>query len=483
MGEKESTSPLKPAPIPPGGLFFPDFNVTAFDKSRKIIRTPTKVNKPLPAPNVKSAPKVSKKHKKEKDKELDKSNTASNNSLERAKSDLSPNIKSKINQLFNAGDEKHQKTQNHGPMPSPEEMRLQRENARLVGMVESLTAQLSTQSAQITALQRQIEILNANFLTLKGTELGKASSNLAIDIDNDSPEKPSKRKRNNSLPSSPKLSTAPMEENAHSSTQNDPHDASVDFPPLPAKEPPLAPAYILRNKSRWTMVSGAITAAGHTFSRATNIHDGVKIFPDSSNDYRAITKFLTENGEEYHTYQLPEERMVQAVIRGLPLEIDIKDIKNDLIEHNYHPSTVIRMHSSQLNTTGSNYRPPTPTRPNNPVSPLIFPTQQIAGSTYRPPTPILQSVASSSHSNQAAPAAATSNDDTSPKIPPIILRIKKRWPNISNEFSLRGWHFHKVSDFTPLPSTATAKSLPSLQPTKSNFTHTYFPRNACFRSL
>ncbi|CAH0547096.1 unnamed protein product [Brassicogethes aeneus] len=84
----------------------------------------------------------------------------------------------------------------------------------------------------------------------------------------------------------------------------------AQIPPKQDKIPPI----ILRNKTRWTMVSGAITAAGHSFSRATNIQDGVKNFPDTSDDYRAITKFLSENGEEYHTYQLPEESMVQAVI-------------------------------------------------------------------------------------------------------------------------------------------------------------------------
>ncbi|CAH0547169.1 unnamed protein product [Brassicogethes aeneus] len=74
--------------------------------------------------------------------------------------------------------------------------------------------------------------------------------------------------------------------------------------------------------------------------KAINTQDGVKFFPISSDDYRGITKFLSENGEEYHTFMLKEEKTVQVVIRGLPLEIPISDVEQDLKDHKSFNQTI-----------------------------------------------------------------------------------------------------------------------------------------------
>ncbi|CAG9574761.1 unnamed protein product [Danaus chrysippus] len=47
---------------------------------------------------------------------------------------------------------------------------------------------------------------------------------------------------------------------------------------------------------------------------------------------------------EYHTYALPEERRLTVVIKGLPAEIPIDEIKEDLKSQNLPVLEVHRMH-------------------------------------------------------------------------------------------------------------------------------------------
>ncbi|CAH0562997.1 unnamed protein product [Brassicogethes aeneus] len=89
---------------------------------------------------------------------------------------------------------------------------------------------------------------------------------------------------------------------------------------------PKIPPIVLRTKKRWTLVSNVFKAKGWHFNKAINTADGIKFFPDSIESFRSITGFLQHNKEQFHTYLLPEEKLLQVVIRGLPLEIDLEEL-------------------------------------------------------------------------------------------------------------------------------------------------------------
>ncbi|CAH0562956.1 unnamed protein product [Brassicogethes aeneus] len=116
----------------------------------------------------------------------------------------------------------------------------------------------------------------------------------------------------------------------------------------PQIKTPKIPPIILRKKARWTMVSAILDQQGLKFSKAINTSDGIKFFPSSEDDYRKITKFFDTNKEEYHTFMLPDEKLLQTVIRGLPLELKIQDVKKDLEDHGYNPITVARMKRGKI---------------------------------------------------------------------------------------------------------------------------------------
>ncbi|CAH0551140.1 unnamed protein product [Brassicogethes aeneus] len=278
MADKKPHSPLKPSEIPSLGLFYTDLESPAFVKSSKIDRTPVKGSKP---PSTQQA-------------KLDKDR-----------------------------------------LQSHEEIRLQRENARLIDMVETLITQISNQV--------QIESLNPNIIALTNPIQDKAASNPALSPS--TPDHSNNRRRVTSFTPSTSSTAAHM-------------DTALSI------TPPDNQIFLLyrhwrilrcllcrltseqRQKARWTRVSGAISKLGFSFSKAINTKDGVKFFPITSYDYRGITKFLSENGEECHTFMLQEEKTVQVVIRGLPLEIPISDVEQDLKDHNYHPN----YHRGQLKT-------------------------------------------------------------------------------------------------------------------------------------
>ncbi|CAH0558640.1 unnamed protein product [Brassicogethes aeneus] len=120
---------------------------------------------------------------------------------------------------------------------------------------------------------------------------------------------------------------------------NPPGQQNQDQPNPTNQIPPI----ILRTKDRWTMVSKELKKKGWHFSKAVNIPEGVKFFPDTVDSFRAISKFLQNNGEQFHTYMLPEDKLLQVVIRGFPQEIDIKEVVSEIKERGFHPQSAIRM--------------------------------------------------------------------------------------------------------------------------------------------
>lgn len=103
------------------------------------------------------------------------------------------------------------------------------------------------------------------------------------------------------------------------------------------------PPIVLRNKTLWSKVSSEIKRKGIAFTKAQNIPDGIRIYPSAESDYRSITKFFSNQQIPYHTYQLPSEKLLNVVLRGVPVEIAEKEIYDDLLERGFTPESVIRM--------------------------------------------------------------------------------------------------------------------------------------------
>jgi hypothetical protein len=56
-----------------------------------------------------------------------------------------------------------------------------------------------------------------------------------------------------------------------------------------------------------------------------------RVNPVSSDDFRALIHLLEERKVPFHSFTLPEEKTLRAVFRTVPVEINLDDVKSDLV--------------------------------------------------------------------------------------------------------------------------------------------------------
>jgi hypothetical protein len=114
-------------------------------------------------------------------------------------------------------------------------------------------------------------------------------------------------------------------------------------PPAENKIPPI----IIRDAAKWASVSSAMTTRQIKFSKAKTCIDGIRVNTVTVDDFRALTRLLEERKVPYHSFALPEQKTLRAVLRTVPCEIAIDDVRADLEEQGLAPIKVTRMTSSR----------------------------------------------------------------------------------------------------------------------------------------
>jgi len=84
-------------------------------------------------------------------------------------------------------------------------------------------------------------------------------------------------------------------------------------------------------------------------TNSKNLRQGIKILVHSVEDFRNLIKILDHGAFEYYTYQLPEEKELKVVVRGVFEELKTESIINDLRSRGFHPTEVVRMRSYRNN--------------------------------------------------------------------------------------------------------------------------------------
>nr|CAH7760020.1 unnamed protein product [Callosobruchus chinensis] len=70
---------------------------------------------------------------------------------------------------------------------------------------------------------------------------------------------------------------------------------------------------------------------------------GIRIVPKTEDDYRKIVRLFKEENIPHHTFPLPSERNIHAVIRGIPASTTEQEIKEELEQKGYVPHHIIRL--------------------------------------------------------------------------------------------------------------------------------------------
>ncbi|CAH2016446.1 unnamed protein product [Acanthoscelides obtectus] len=105
------------------------------------------------------------------------------------------------------------------------------------------------------------------------------------------------------------------------------------------------PPISIEGTADWSSLSRMINNKGIQFSKARTAGNSVKVFTNTPADYRQLVALLDSIKRPFFTYQLKEDRMDQRVIRGLPREMSVNDIKEDLVSQGIADAEVQQMTS------------------------------------------------------------------------------------------------------------------------------------------
>ncbi|CAH0559326.1 unnamed protein product [Brassicogethes aeneus] len=153
-----------------------------------------------------------------------------------------------------------------------------------------------------------------------------------------SPDSPKKSKRRNSNASSTAIPTKspefPKEDTPSSEVQG--------LKPVPKKNTKISPI-VIRSPENWITLSKEFSKLKLNISQARTISDGIKIFPMTENDHRGITKKLNNDKIPYHCFTLPSQRQLHVVVRGIPSDIPLEEVKADLVSQGLNITAISHM--------------------------------------------------------------------------------------------------------------------------------------------
>ncbi|GBP26351.1 Nucleic-acid-binding protein from transposon X-element [Eumeta japonica] len=114
-------------------------------------------------------------------------------------------------------------------------------------------------------------------------------------------------------------------------------------PSAPTKGKALPPIYLLEG-ANFVRISADCTRLRINYTMAVRVaDDGIKITCPDVEIFRSLNKYLIDSEVKLHTYALEEKRKLKAVIRGVPVDFDINDIKTDLINQGFPVQSVHRL--------------------------------------------------------------------------------------------------------------------------------------------
>lgn len=132
-----------------------------------------------------------------------------------------------------------------------------------------------------------------------------------------------------------------QEETSQNSENTEGAIQSTQDTPILKKVPPV----ILRNKDKYMRMSKLVNTTGINIIKAKTLMDGIAFHPQTELDYRKLVRLFDHQSAEYHTYQLPSEKLLYVAIKGIPEPIETNEIKEELIARGFHPENVSRMRS------------------------------------------------------------------------------------------------------------------------------------------
>lgn len=78
-------------------------------------------------------------------------------------------------------------------------------------------------------------------------------------------------------------------------------------------------------------------------NHAREVHEKIKIYPETLEDHRKITKLLVTHDQEFYCRSIDDDRLIKAVIKKIPSFISPEEIQRELEEEKYQIVKIGRM--------------------------------------------------------------------------------------------------------------------------------------------
>ncbi|GFU25339.1 hypothetical protein NPIL_124211, partial [Nephila pilipes] len=133
-----------------------------------------------------------------------------------------------------------------------------------------------------------------------------------------------------------RFETLAIEESVEEIEIDDPTDEVVT--PAPAKKT-YAPPITIDNVINSAALLKKLKELTGIKLVAKLIGTSLRIYPQTPAAYHLIRRHATTNNMQHFTYQLPEDRAIRVVIRGIPADMPPEEIMEELIELGFQPQT------------------------------------------------------------------------------------------------------------------------------------------------
>ncbi|GJQ69154.1 hypothetical protein Trydic_g14669 [Trypoxylus dichotomus] len=105
------------------------------------------------------------------------------------------------------------------------------------------------------------------------------------------------------------------------------------------KPPPI----VLREEGKLNLIRREAEANDIAITGCKNTKEGVKIFTKTTSDFRDLRRLLEGKNVQIHTFSLQEEKTLKVVLRGIPREIEVNEVEEELRERGFPVVSAARM--------------------------------------------------------------------------------------------------------------------------------------------
>lgn len=188
--------------------------------------------------------------------------------------------------------------------------------------------------------------------------------------------------------------------NQQQSTSNNSKQNTHNFFPGATTQIKIPPITLVNPKTYQAINQLALQGEFKISHSKQERNDSIKIFPETTDDYRKITKILEQQNQEFICRDIDEAKLLKVVFRNVPKFVEIQDIEDELTQQGYEIVKIDRMYRKNQDGTKTPYSLVLIQLPHNERSKQIYNLKHINGFAIKVEPKRTQQIAVQCHNCQ-----------------------------------------------------------------------------------